>query len=125
MKDPAQVAQSLGITPAAVQIRLAAVGLTPQDREALRAAAPASAAMAGEFLDTLYARLREQPETGAHLRNEAQIERLKLQQRAYLRELFTAEVDWEYAMRLLRIGVVTDGGVLRVFDQAGDRKSVV
>lgn len=106
MKDPAQVAQSLGITPAAVQLRLAAVGLTPQDRESLRAAAPASAARAGEFLDSLYARLREQPETGAHLRNDAQIERLKVQQRAYLHELFTADVDWEYAMRLLRIGVV-------------------
>lgn len=106
MKDPAQVAQSLGITPAAVQIRLAAVGLTRQDRDALRAAAPESAAMAGEFLDSLYDRLREQPETGAHLRNDAQIERLKVQQRAYLRELFTADVNWEYAMRLLRIGVV-------------------
>ncbi|MCC6652100.1 MAG: hypothetical protein IT348_13190, partial [Candidatus Eisenbacteria bacterium] len=106
MKDAEQVALALSITPETIRARLAAVGLQPADRELLRAAAPAAAGIADEFLTSLYRRLRDYPDGAALLASEAQVERLKRMQRGYLDELFGSEMDWEYALRRLWIGVV-------------------
>lgn len=106
MKDAEQVAHALSITPETIRVRLAAVGLSSTDRDLLRAAAPSAEAIADEFLTTLYRRLRDYPDGAALLGSEAQVDRLKRMQRGYLDELFRSEMDWDYALRRLWVGVV-------------------
>jgi PAS domain S-box-containing protein len=106
MKNPAAVAAALGITPEVVQARLDAIGLDAATMAHLRDAAPGAAATADVFLESLYRRLLDYPETAALLSTEAQVERLKAHQHHYLRELFELDVDWAYVLRRLWIGVV-------------------
>jgi hypothetical protein len=106
MKTPAAVAAALCITPEVVQARLDAIGLDAATMAHLRDAAPGAAATADVFLESLYRRLLDYPETAALLSTEAQVERLKAHQHHYLRELFELDVDWAYVLRRLWIGVV-------------------
>ncbi|MFN8668392.1 MAG: protoglobin domain-containing protein [Gemmatimonadaceae bacterium] len=106
MKNPVEVAGALGITPEMVQARLEAIGLDAAAFAHLRTAAHAAAGTADAFLDALYARLLEYPETAALLSTEEQVQRLKAHQHHYLRELFELDVDWAYVLRRLWIGVV-------------------
>lgn len=106
MKQPEDFAAALGLDDAAVQSRLAAIGLDPASRAQLREVADAAESMAGPLLDELYRRMRQQPELGALLASDAQVQALKGQQRRYLRELFTADIDRPYVLRRLWIGVV-------------------
>lgn len=106
MATPQDIADELHLTPDVVGERLAAIGLTAEARQRLRAAAPASTAHRAWFIDQLYDRFAANPETAALLTNPAQVARLKQQQHRYLQELIEADLDWSYALRRLAIGVV-------------------
>lgn len=106
MKNPVEAAAALGITPEMVEARLDAIGLDAVALAHLRTAAQAAEGAADAFLDSLYARLQEYPETAALLSTDEQVQRLKIHQRHYLHELFELDVDWAYVLRRLWIGVV-------------------
>ncbi len=101
-----QMAERAGISKWTLTARLEALGLTAQDRMALRAFVPLVEAEAGEFLDGLYAQMSTVPELGGMLGGAEQVGRLKAMQRDYLRELFGAELDWDYVLRRVRIGAM-------------------
>lgn len=94
----------LGLDSRSIQVRLAALGLTEDDRQHLYPAVPTDATIAN-FLEVLYARMQQHDDLSALLSHPAQVERLKEQQRAYLRELFTASLDRMYVERRLAIGL--------------------
>jgi len=100
-----ELAARMGITSSTVAVRLASAGLSPDARRRLRDAAGLAERAADNILDRLYARLREYPETGALLSNDRQVSYLKAQQHNYLQELFTSDIDWDYTLRRLTIGV--------------------
>lgn len=106
MRTPADVAAALDITPDTVAVRRTAIDLTDADRMVLGQAAAGAAAIREGFLDFLYARLREFPDAAVLLTSEAQVARLKAQQRDYLDELFAAPLTWDYVLRRLWVGVV-------------------
>jgi len=106
MQTPAEVAAALQITADAVATRRTAIGIAPGDDAALRAASAAARVVAEPFLDQLYGHMRQQAALAALLASDAQVARLKDQQRRYLDELFTASIDWPYVLRRLWIGVV-------------------
>lgn len=106
MQTPEDVASALQITEAVIDTRRTAIGIGPDDEVALGAAGAGTHAVADAFLDELYRRMRQQAPLAALLASEAQVARLKAQQRRYLEELFTAAIDWPYVLRRLWIGVV-------------------
>jgi hypothetical protein len=110
VRTPAAVAAALDITPDMVAVRRAAIDLTEADRVVLGQAAAGAAAIRDGFLDFLYARLREFPDAAALLASEAQVARLKAEQRDYLDELFTAPLDWDYVLRRLWVGACRRSG---------------
>lgn len=89
-----------------VAVRRAAIDLTDADRVVLGQAAAGAATIRDGFLEFLYARLREFPDAADLLASEAQVARLKAQQRDYLDELFAAPLTWDYVLRRLWVGVV-------------------
>ncbi len=102
---PEELAAHIGITRTTVATRLASAGLTDDARRNLRAAANIARSGASAMLDRLYSRLREFPETAALLSSDRQVSYLKAQQHRYLEEIFTSEIDWDYTLRRLAIGV--------------------
>ncbi|MBL8606010.1 MAG: response regulator [Myxococcales bacterium] len=102
----ADLAEALDLTPPLVDERLRAIGLGPAERARLRAMAPAATAATPRFLESFYARLQETPATRDFLRTPEIVAHLKEQHRHYIEELFTAEYDWEHALRCLHIGMV-------------------
>ncbi|MFN7985399.1 MAG: protoglobin domain-containing protein [Vicinamibacterales bacterium] len=102
---PEELAAQMGITRSTVASRLASAGLTPDARQRLRAASALAESSAHAILDRVYARLRAHPETGALLVSDRQVSYLKAQQRHYLDEVFTSDIDWDYTLRRLTIGI--------------------
>lgn len=102
----ADLADALGLTPGLVEQRLRALGLGPAGRARLRAVAPEAVAAAPRFLESFYARLQETPATRDFLRTPELVAHLKKQHGHYIEELFSAEYDWEHALRCLHIGLV-------------------
>lgn len=100
-----QLASLLGLTPTVIAERLRVIGLTRVERDRLRSTASAAEANADQFIEDLYARLTRTPQTASWFNRPDTIDRLKSQQRAYLRELFNAAIDWDYVKRRLQIGV--------------------
>ena len=100
-----ELAESLELTPKLVEGRLAALGLDDDARARLRAIAPLVLANASRFLDSFYARLLDHAATRGYFRTPEEVARLKTHQLAYIEELFTAEYDWEHALRCLHIGL--------------------
>lgn len=106
VRTPADVAAALTITPDTIAVRRAAIDLTEADRAVLADAAAGAAGIREAFLDELYARLREFPDPAGLLASDAQVARLKAEQRDYLAQLFSAPLDWDYVLRRLWVGVV-------------------
>lgn len=100
------IVTALRLTPDVLEARLAAMDLSSQHRARLREVAPQIEARLAEFITHLYARLQADRDTEAFLSNERQIAYLKDQQTHYVRELFSAEITWEYALRRLRLGAM-------------------
>lgn len=102
---PEELATQIGITRSSVDARLATAGLTPDARRRLREAADISQAGSDGMLDRLYVRLRDYPDTAPLIASDRQVSHLKAQQVRYLSEIFSADIDWEYTLRRLAIGV--------------------
>lgn len=106
MPTPDELAATLRLTPEAVARRLAAIGLSAADRADLRHASEAIGPGIEPFLEALYRRFQDFPETAVLLASAAQVDRLKAHQRRYLAELTRADIDWAYVLRRLTIGLV-------------------
>ena len=100
------IASHLGLTPAIVAERLEILSLSDADRRRLRLSAKAIEAQVDTFIESLYSRLLQTAATASWFSQPETISRLKAQQRRYLVELVSADIDWDYVERRLHIGVV-------------------
>lgn len=100
-----EVALLLGLNPATLEARRDAFDLAEKERGLLAELADEVASGSAAFVDRLYRRLRETPETAEWLRSDALVERLRREQLRYLDDLFRAPIDWPYVQRRLAIGV--------------------
>ncbi|MCC6235393.1 MAG: hypothetical protein IT580_22330, partial [Verrucomicrobiales bacterium] len=71
------LSEVLGLTPAALESRLAVLQLTPADRERLAEIAPLLEPGAEAFIDRLYTRLLGFPPTASWFTREGTVARLK------------------------------------------------
>lgn len=100
-----QLAASLELTPGVVTQRLHVLGLAAADRARLREVGPAVRAVAPKFFDAFYERLLQCPATRSWISSTELVDRLKRSQAAYLDDLFESELDFDHALRCLKIGI--------------------
>lgn len=106
IEDPEQLAQRIGLTPSTLESRQNSLGITREDRRVLKEAFTAIQGGVDGFIDRLYAHFAQFEELNVLLGNASQIERLKIQQKKYLSELFESEMDWSYAISRVKIGAI-------------------
>lgn len=81
------------------------VGWTDDDAGRVRAVGPALEPSFAEVIDDFYAEIRRHPDARAVIKGgEAQVERLKLTLRNWLRELFAGRYDQSYVERRWHVG---------------------
>ncbi len=86
--------------------RLAALSLTPADRQSLGEHWETVAGRADRFVRRLYAKFRETPQLAEMLQQESRIERLIALQHQYIIQLFQQTIGREYVLQRLRIGLI-------------------
>ncbi|MCB9642481.1 MAG: response regulator [Myxococcales bacterium] len=85
--------------------RVALLGLSSEDREALSSFAKSYQGSA-QFIDRLYLRFQQDPALSLFLSNPTQVQKLKRVQQAYLDELLSNALDKKYVEKRLRIGLI-------------------
>ncbi len=98
------VFDKLGLDADGLQQRLHFLDWSAADGERLRRIAHFGEQASNDFVEALYQRLGQYPETRAILRGEGLVDRLKHSQRGYYGRLFSGEIDQSYLEERVRIG---------------------
>lgn len=95
-----------GLDEAQRQLRKDFLGISDDDLTGLRRLQDCFGRIAGEFAETFYRNLLASSETAPFLTDPELVERLKLAQMQYFRELLSGDSGQEYFERRLRVGEV-------------------
>ncbi|WVM92049.1 protoglobin domain-containing protein [Halopseudomonas pachastrellae] len=98
------VFDKLGLDAEGLQQRLHFLDWTAADGDRLRRVGPFGRRLSNDFVDALYQRLGQYPETRAILRGDGLVERLKRSQQGYYDRLFSGTLDQSYLEERVRIG---------------------
>ena len=98
------VFDKLGLDASGLQQRLHFLDWSNADGERLRRIASFGEQASHEFVEALYERLKQYPETQGILRGEGLVDRLKHSQRGCYSRLFCGEIDQRYLEERVRIG---------------------